>query len=472
MKGCVSMEKYDVLIVGASTTGCWFAEKMAKQGFKVLVIEKETPDNVSRSYDIFHMGEGEMKQFDLVIPEEDNPIREFRFESSSMFSPYGKYSVKGAPSPVIGLHKHDYIMFMAELAKKQGAQIVYDASFSDFIYDENNKIIGAKYKTEDGEKEAFAKIVADCSGIPSVARTKLPDSSVVENFKLTPKDILYVVLYYVTYKEKTVNARELDGFYMQYKSWSAPAGKGYDSILGIGGSYSYEYAEEVFNTQFMKNAKHPEYTVQKVEKGRTPYHRSVYSFVDDSFIVMGDAACLTKPTCGEGCTSSLVQGEIAVDVISKLLKEEKPLTKENMWSINKRYMIAQGKDFDSMRPLLMGVVTIDFDEAEYLFANDVLFSKKILGGMDDGLNLGFKDIAEIIGGIIKGIVKGKIRVSTVKNLLKGLKQSGDVGKLYNNYPATFDGFEEWKNQADALWNSIGSLADTCDPEILKKLGIK
>ena len=73
-----------------------------------------------------------------------------------------------------------------------------------------------------------------------------------------------------------------------------------------------------FNEQYSKNVKYPDYEVKKVEKGMTPYHRSVYSFVDDGFIAMGDAACLTKPTCGEGCTSSLVQGEIAVDVISKL----------------------------------------------------------------------------------------------------------------------------------------------------------
>ena len=66
--------------------------------------------------------------------------------------------------------------------------------------------------------------------------------------------------------------------------------------------------------------------ILKVEKGLTPYHRSVYSFVDDGFIAMGDAACLTKPTCGEGCTSSLVQGEIAANVITKLLNDGKPLT--------------------------------------------------------------------------------------------------------------------------------------------------
>ena len=49
------MEKYDVLVVGASTTGAWFARKMAEKGHKVFVIEKQEPDNVSREYDIFHM---------------------------------------------------------------------------------------------------------------------------------------------------------------------------------------------------------------------------------------------------------------------------------------------------------------------------------------------------------------------------------------------------------------------------------
>lgn len=37
------MGKYDILIVGGSTTGCWFAERMAKEGCKVLVIEKNCP---------------------------------------------------------------------------------------------------------------------------------------------------------------------------------------------------------------------------------------------------------------------------------------------------------------------------------------------------------------------------------------------------------------------------------------------
>lgn len=465
------MEKYDVLIVGGSTTGCWFADKMAQNGAKVLVIEKQLPDDVSREYDIFHMGEADMKRFDLDIPDESHPVREFRFENSNMISPYGTIRRKGAYSPVIGLHKHDYIMLMAEKAQSHGAEFIYGASFTDFVY-ENGKIVGAKYNTADGEQVAYAKLVADCSGIPSVARTKLPDTSAVCNFKLTPRDIFYVVLYYVEYLDKNINPRSLDGFFMQYKAWSAPAGEGYDAILGIGGSYSYEYSEEIFNAHYSRNVKYPEYKVKKVEKGMTPYHRSVYSFVDDGFIAMGDAACLTKPTCGEGCTSSLVQAEIAVDVISTLLKENLPLSKDNMWSINKRYMVAQGKDFDFMRPLLMGIVTLDYDEAEYMFENEIIFSDALFSGMDgDDLNLKPADITKWLAGIAMGIAKKKIRASAVGNVIKGLKQALEIAALYDKYPETPHSFSEWRAKADKKWNEIGSLADTCDPDILESLGI-
>ena len=465
------MKKYDVFVVGASTTGCWFAHKMAEQGFKVLVIEKNFPDYVSREYDVFHMGKADMERFGMIIPEEDSPLREFCFAHSTMVSPYGNYPKACAEAPVIGLHKHDYIMAMAERAKEVGVEIIYGASFTDFIYNDNNKIVGAKYKTADGVDEVYARIVADCSGIPAVARTKLPDSSVVGNFKLTNKDILYVVLYYAEYLKNDFNPRELDGFFLSYKSWSAPSDNPNGAILGIGGFYGYDYAEEIFENDFMKNVKFPEYKVEKVEKGMTPYHTSVYSLVDDGFIALGDAACHTKPTCGEGCTSSLVAGEIAVEVISNLLKSDKYLTKERMWSINKRYMVAQGKDFDSMRPLLMGIISMGYDEAEYLFKNDIMFSEKILGGMDTGLVLDLNDIAGIVKGIVNGVAKKNLKPATIAKLVKGLMYSTQVGALYDKYPANHEDFAEWKEKADKLWAEIGSVAEnTCDPEILKKLG--
>lgn len=463
------MEKFDIIVCGASTTGSWFAKKMAEKGHSVLVIEKQEAENVSREYDIFHMEKHEMDRFGLTVPKEDDIEFGFSFYSGSAKSPYGNHKKTGS-NLVIGMHKHEYIMLMNREAEAAGAKIIYGAPFCDFLYDENGKRIGAKY-IKDGETvEVEATLVADCTGIPSVARTKLPDNAYVENFRLTPKDIFYVVLYYAVYDE-SVDARALDAFFLNYKAWSAPSGNEHGAILGIGGSYSYDYAEEIYK-DFRKNVPWPKYTVDKVEKGMTPYHRGLYSFVEDGFIAMGDTACLTKPTCGEGCTSALYQAEIAVEVIDGLLKNGKALTKENMWPINKKYIQVQGKDFDALRPLLIGLVQSTYDEAEYLFKNDVIFSQKILGGMGNDLNFTPAELAKMVGVLLGGVATGKLRAVFLSNIVKALMQNMEVAKLYDAYPETADGYFAWKEKADALWEKIGYIADTCNPEILKKLGIK
>ncbi len=464
------MANYDIIVIGASTTGAWFARRMAERGNKVLVLEKQAKENVSRAYDIFHMGKGEMEKFGLEIPNEGSAEYGFTFEGSPMKSPYGNYPKYGKPNTIIGLHKHEYILMMNSLAEEAGATVIFGAEFTDFLKD-GDKIIGVKYLTSEGEKEAYAQLVADASGIPSVARTKMPDTSTVENFKLTPTDIFYVVLYYAVYGDG-VNPNDYHSSYLNYKAvWSAPSGNPHGAILGIGGNYGYHYSEEMFK-KFRKNVPWPDYTVERVEKGMTPYHRGVYSFVDDNFIALGDTACLTKPTNGEGCTSSLVQGKIAVDVIDGLLKANKPLTKENMWCINKRYLEEQGIAFDSLRPLLKGAVSPDFDEAEYMFKKDLIFSTKILGSGGEDMNLTAGDVLKLVFGIAGAVAGGKIRGSVVKKIVKGLFQSVKVTKHYKAFPETPEGYWEWKKKADVIWEDVGSFAEICDPEILERLGIK
>ncbi len=465
------MEKYDILVVGGSTTGSWFARKMAEKGYKVLMLEKNEKKNISREYDIFHMSKKEMEQFGLEIPGPGDKEFGFTFEGSPVMSPFGNYAKSGKPATVVGMHKHEYILFMHEKAKEAGVRIACGAEFTKLVFDENGKVKGAIYKSSKGnEKEVEAKLVADCTGIPAVARRQLPDSSTVENFKLTNRDVFFVVLYYVKYLDEKVRARDLDSSYLNYKVWSAPSGDEHGAILGVGGNYGYDYAEEIFRTQFRKNVPWPEYEVQKVEKGLTPYHRGIYSFVDDGFIALGDTACLTKPTCGEGCTSSLVQCEIAVDVIDGLLKKGKPLSRDNMWPINCEYIKKQGIAFDSMRPLLIGIVSLNPEEAEYLFRKDIIFSRKILGGQGEDLDLSAKDIADIVTGITSGIITRQIKPASVGAIVKGLMGMLEVTKLYEAYPATADGYFEWKAKADELWNKIGSMADKCDKDILRKLG--
>ena len=282
-----NIRKYDVIVVGASTTGSWFGNEMAKRGFKVLMLEKQERENVSKNYDIFHMAKSEMEKYGCPIPEKRDNDYAFEFDGGSYFSAYGNYP-KPTHNIVIGMRKHRYILRLNDNAVKSGAELIYGASFTGFVFDEQGRISGVKYKTADGEHEALASIVADCSGIPSVARRALPDGLNAENFEISPRDMFYVILYYVRYPEGHEKIIHTDS-YLQYKVWSAPQDDEKGGILGVGANLSFEYAEEMFR-QFRKNVPWCNYTVQKVERGRTPYRRPPYSFVADGFIAMGDAA--------------------------------------------------------------------------------------------------------------------------------------------------------------------------------------
>ena len=462
------MRKYDIAVIGASTTGSWFAKKMAENGFKVLIIEKQTKENVSKDYDIFHMGFEEMKKFGLTIPEKNESDYAFEFTGGSAYSAFGNYP-KPSFTHVVGLHKHDYIMRMNREATEAGAEIEYGASFSGFLFDGSGQISGIRYKTEngEGEEEIACSLTADCSGFAAAARTALPDTSAVENFRLSPQDLFYVILYYVRYADNHPKVEHTDSF-LQYKCWSAPSDDPKGGILGVGASFSFDYAEEMFK-EFRRRVPVAPYTIQKVEKSITPYHRPPHSFVDDGFIAMGDAACLNKPNNGEGCTSALYQAEIAVEVISEALHEGGYLTKERLWPINTRYFADQGKMSCATRAALIGAAAMTEEENEYLFKHDVIFSQKIMAGLNGGLSLSAMDILHHIRYIAKATLDGSLRKEYLHEVRLALKNALAVYKHYSAYPQTPDGLGEWVQKANSIWDDVGLMSDKCDKAILERV---
>lgn len=460
------MKEYDIAIIGASTTGSYFAREMAKRGFKVLAIEKQKKENVSRNYDIFHMGKNDMLKFGLTIPGEGEKDFAFMYKGGAAYSPYGNHP-KPSYAEVVGLHKHDYIMRMNGEAINEGAEIIYGAAFESFTFEENGKINGMVYSDESGTHEVKAKLVADCSGIASAARTALPENYGVETFSFTEKDLFYVYVYYVKYKDGLPRERHTNSF-LQYKSWTAPQAREDGAILGVGANLSFDYAEEMFR-EFRKNVPIEPYEIEKTERGITPYRRPPYSFVADGFITMGDSAALTKPFNGEGCTSSLYQAEIAVDVITTLLVSGEVLSRENMWQINSRYVAVQGKSFASTMAVLTGVASIKPNETEYLFSHDVIFSKKIFEGLAGGIKLPASEIIKTIHFVLKGIANGILSKKLCSNVVKSLRRGLKVMNHYSKFPETPDGFEAWCKRADELWNEVGSMADNCDEVILERM---
>lgn len=450
------MANYDIVIVGASTAGSYFARRMAERGFSVLVIDQSARETISPAYDIFHMGKDEMEKFKLPPVKKGDGIYAFEFEDSALYSVYGNHP-KPSRSPVIGMHKHDYIVYMNDWAIEASAEILYKTSFVGLLYDENGRINGVEYE-KDGEKIAVnCRLVADCSGIPAVVRRSLPDNYGVEKFELTPDDIFYVTLRYIDFKEKRADWLHSE-FWLFYKSWLAPSA-GSDAILGTGSCFGFDYVEKVYE-HLVKNVPLPAYTVKRIERGCTPYHRAPYSFVADGFIAMGDAACITKPNCGEGCTASLVLEDIAVDAAEVAMKDGAYPTRESLWCINKIYNDGQGKEFASLLALLTSIIKHSEKANEFLFKYDVIFSRKILGGMGEGgLSLNIVDYLKTLVFVIIGLVSGNIKLWEVKSVIDAVINSGRVTALYERFPETPDGFDEWVKEAEEVWSKAGKMSD-------------
>ena len=451
------MKQYDVIIVGAATTGSYFAHELARRGHTVLALDAKSPEQMGTKYDIYHVAKKDFDRFGLPLPEKGDDWA-FEFTELENRSAFDRYPKKGRDH-IIGMHMHPHTLRMNRWAAQAGAELLYEAEFEGLEYDGDEKIRGVRYVRGGETVIAGAKLVADCSGIPSVVRRSLPDGYGVENFELTPLDMFYVNLRYVKYH----NPRDFvhgSTSWTYYKTWEAPQMDPEGAILGVGANFSAEYADKIY-AQFENAVKLPEHTLQYIERGVTPYRRPPYSMVADGFIAMGDAACLTKPSCGEGVTSAMVQAEIAAEVVSGLLKAGKPLTRENLWPINKRYVEAQGRAFASQLATVVGAVGTSARENDYFFRHDVIFSEKTFEALGEGRELQFSigEMLRIAARMVLGVITGRLRIKTIRSLLKSMNDGGAISKVYAGYPETPDGFDAWAARAEAAWAACGSMAE-------------
>ena len=455
------MKSYDVVIVGAATSGSYFAHRIAEQGHSVLVIDAKPREKVGAKYDIFHIGKPDFARFGLPFPEEGDDLA-FTFTGSVSYSAFGRHG-KPSNGTTVGMHMHAYTMRLNRWAAEAGAEFCYDASFEDLLF-EDGRIAGVVFTQGGEQRQVRARLVADCSGIPSVARRKLPESYGVENFEISPADMFYVTLRYVRYPDEKDRVRRLRGW-TYYKTWEAPEADPNGAILGVGANLSFDMGERIY-AEFTKAIELPQHELKYIERGATPYRRPPYSFVADGFIATGDAACLTKPSAGEGVTSSMVQIDIAQQTVNALLGGDAYLSREKLWPINKLYIEAQGKMFASQLATLVGAVATSAEENDFFFEKDIIFSQKTFDGMASGEPLAFST-GELMGMALKmfsGVLTGRLRFSTIRSLLKAMGNGDRVTKLYEAFPETPAGFEDWCARADALWAQCGSMADVLKEE--------
>ena len=432
---------YDVIIVGACTAGTYFADLLAKRGLKVLVIDKDSEANLAKRLDIIHFTRDSYEQFGVEPSGEGDEefVRNFNVC-------YGKSALdnhlKTNYINVAVLHLPLFIKRLRKSATESGARFRFSTAFKSLRY-ENGRIAGVI--TADGE-EIISRMVVDASGISAVVRRSIKDPF-MENFETGPRDKFYVLLKYVKLKDPNLTIKDSTSW-PYYKGWIAPQHTPGGAIIGVGANLSFDYARKCM-AKFESSIPLPEYELQYEEMACTPYRRPPFSFVTDGFLVIGDAACLTKPINGEGIPSAWVQCTPAADVVAEALKDSGYPTKEKLWEINRIYQTGEGSTYAGERAMLIGAVDMTKKDNDYLYKKGIVFKS------DDD-----PEVENLLGALVQGVMAGEFSLKALISLASSTMKGELLKKHYLNYPATPAGYAQWEKKALKLWKKAGSMADT------------
>ncbi|MFE0605851.1 NAD(P)/FAD-dependent oxidoreductase [Streptomyces sp. NPDC058892] len=179
---------YDVIVIGARCAGSPTAMQFAKQGYRVLLLEKARfPQDTLSSHYIHQPGMALLHKWGLVdklVEAGCRPINQESYEGPEV-------TLKGFSLPVDG-HRTTYAPrrfvldpILAEGAVEAGVEFREGCAVNDVLF-EGDRVVGVRYTTSEGnEVEERARLIVGADGMRSLLARKVGAEKVVEHARAT-----------------------------------------------------------------------------------------------------------------------------------------------------------------------------------------------------------------------------------------------------------------------------------------------
>jgi len=461
----------DVLVIGGSTTGCYFAHEMAARGYHVIVADALPAEKIGGHLPVFHVDSPKFDELGIPRPAPGDPdyLGEFADGKGSYYPPSGQYMKRDDPSrkivyadyPILVCSLPPFIRRMRAWCSEVGVEFLDETKFTDLVYCRHG-VRGANLTGPGGDITIYARLVADCSGKEAVARRALRKPTPVEDFEIGPRDSMHVILKFLKLKYPERDAPKRAEHWAYYKGWIGQSQSPDVAIIGTGASLSYEYTETCME-RFMAAVEMPEGEIIDEQRGSLPFRRPPYSLVDCGFVVLGDAACMNK-WIGEGICSAWVGCRMAAEVAGEAMRNGAYPTLKALWPLNVRYNTTQQADFAYINATAINAVDCTAAEMEYEFEKGIVFTDKAMTRLNwtYSAEMPPDEIAGLIAKMATGLATGHISPRTLKNMLKGVAFSTALKAYYKAFPKTPEDFEDWADGCDKLWEACGNIADVTE----------
>ena len=306
---------FDVIVVGGGPAGSSAARLAAKNGCTVALIEKEKEiaetvrtSGVTWISDIEKFG----------IPKECyNPIKKFSF-----CSPNNSVTISDEIAKAAVLDVRKTYRFLANRAKKEGAEIFVSTNVLDVLKNSNEECIGVITKSNERQIRFNGKMIIDASGFGSVIAKELGHVKQWKKFGVGAEF------------EVKVEKLEYDNWWLMVGQEYSPAGYAWifptsknTARIGVGiGKPDSDIDPTIRLNELIDKKMGPIKELGQIEKiefhyGLIPNEGLSRKTVYNNLILVGDSAGQANPLVLEGIRYAIRFGEVAGKVAADAIRE-------------------------------------------------------------------------------------------------------------------------------------------------------
>jgi len=438
---------YDVVVVGAGTTGLVAAKFIAGKGYKVLVVDIRSEDDIGNKV----CGDAISKEYFEKIPIGHPPkyATEGEIVGAKIYSP-DEETVWTVPGEGYMLNRRGFGKWLYSLAKEAGAEFSFETRALGPIV-KDSKVVGVTIRKGDKVESVNARLVVDASGVVSIIRRGLPKSWPVSE-PLDFKDTAVAYREVREVKEQVTDDKYIRIYVSQEKApggywwfFPYPGTKKVNVGLGVQGGVGHKDPMWYFHKYIEPRAEFEGSKVLHAGGGVVPTRRPLDSMVADGFAAAGDAAYQVNPIHGGGIGSGMLGGYLLARVAVKALEEEP--TEENLWQYNIDFMEAYGAKQAALDVFRLFLQSLSDDEINYGMKNKIIKEEDLLEASVKGdLKISKTDkIMRVVRALGKPSLLAKLKV--VADYMSQVKD------MYKNYPRSPEEFGDWRKKINEIFDN-------------------
>ncbi|WP_299263134.1 geranylgeranyl reductase family protein [Halorientalis sp.] len=441
---------YDIIVVGAGTSGCYAAATAAHEGLDVAVVERKPAQEAG------HIACGDALKGADEFPD-SIPKSQIESAFTNTIVDHGRFEIPAedtvldipVPGELAVIDRLEYGRLLIEGAEKAGVEFHYDTVVKDVHQDETGRVTGVDAMRQ-GEPITYeADVTIDAAGALSILQDNADLSGATfdtnvqySQFSSGYREIIEVDEPVEWSDALVFKPTERASGYL----WYFPRTET-EINVGLGFQMNEEpmklvddLRRDVRNRPELKNAR-----VTDKLGAALPTRRPYDSAVAPGFLAVGDAAGHVNPTTGGGIAGAAYAGQYAaqeaIDAISG-----GDLGEGALWEYNSRIMDHFGGRYAALDVYNIFTTAYDLGDLMALLAalpGEQLAEALYEGSTDISLPLKLKTAVKTFG-----------HWKTIYDLYQTKDLADRLLDHYGDYPSSPGEFETWRTDRDDVMDEI------------------